>query len=88
MSHIFASLYSLRELNFTDFSTFKVLDMSFMLVKNPNKSFIDISNFDLSNVNDMSSMFNGCEKIEKIYGIKKFRTKMLYISLRCFIDLV
>ena len=35
---------------------------------------LDFSNFDTSNVTDMSFMFNNCHKLKEIKGINKFNT--------------
>ena len=36
--------------------------------------YLDLSNFNTSNVTDMYSMFNECHKLKQIIGINKFNT--------------
>ena len=36
--------------------------------------YLDLSNFNTSNVNDMNRMFNKCHKLKEIKGINKFNT--------------
>ena len=36
--------------------------------------YLDLSNFDTSNVNDMEGMFNKCNKLKEIKGINQFNT--------------
>ena len=36
--------------------------------------YLDLTNFDTSNVTDMSFMFNECKKLKEIKGINKFIT--------------
>ena len=43
--------------------------------------YLDLSNFNTSNVTNMEDMFNGCYKLKKINGINKFNTeKVLYMN--------
>ena len=50
--------------------------------------FLDISNFDTSNVTTMEFMFNGCHKLKEIKGINKFNTNkvtnMKYMFNLCY----
>ena len=44
--------------------------------------YLDLSNFNTSNVTDMSFMFNGCNKLKEIKGINKFNTnKVTYMKV-------
>ena len=36
--------------------------------------YLDLSNFDTSNVTDMEAMFNECHKLKEIKGINNFNT--------------
>ena len=36
--------------------------------------YLDLSNFNTSNVTDMDSMFNECHKLKQIIGLNKFNT--------------
>jgi len=39
--------------------------------------YLDLTNFDTSNVNDMSWMFTNCEKLKEIKGINNFNTSQV-----------
>ena len=52
--------------------TNKVRDMKAMFCKCKELEYLDISNFDTSNVTDVSGMFSGCNKLKEIIGINNF----------------
>ena len=39
--------------------------------------YLDLTNFDISNVTDMSGMFNQCIKLKEIKGLNNFNTKKI-----------
>ena len=45
-----------------------------MFYKCESLEYLDLSNFDTSNVEDMSYMFAGCSKLKEIKGITNFNT--------------
>ena len=52
--------------------TNKVRDMKAMFCKCKELEYLDISNFNTSNVTDVSGMFSGCNKLKEINGINNF----------------
>ena len=46
--------------------------------------YLDLSNFNTSNVSDMSFMFNNCQKLREIKGIKNFNTSNVTIMKAMF----
>ena len=63
---MFKDMSNILEINFTDFDTSKVTDMSEMFMKCNSLQNLDLSNFDTSNVEDMSYMFSFCVSLENI----------------------
>jgi surface protein len=55
-------------------NTNKVIKMNSMFQLCTELEYLDLSNFDTSNVTDMSYMFNECYKLKEIKGINKFNT--------------
>ena len=39
--------------------------------------YLDLSNFNTSNVNDMSCMFSNCNKLKEIKGLNNFNTNKI-----------
>ena len=59
---MFSGCENIKYINFSNFSTSNVNDMSWMFSWcNSLNSLPDISKWDTSNVNDMSGMFNRCK---------------------------
>ena len=56
------------------FNTFKVNKMNSMFQECKDLEEVDLSNFNTSNVVDISYMFNNCNKLNKIVGIYNFYT--------------
>ena len=52
----------------------KVTDMEGMFQLCSELEYLDLTNFDTSNVTSMSCMFAGCNKLKKIKGINNFKT--------------
>ena len=52
----------------------EITDLSRFFEKNINIISLDFSYFDTSNIRIMKLMFNGCNKLKEIKGIKKFKT--------------
>ena len=48
--------------------------------------YLDLSNFNTSNVTNMEDMFNGCYKLENIIGINKFNTSYVVYMNKMFQD--
>ena len=49
-----------------------------------NLNSIDFTNFDTSNIIDMSYMFNECHELKEIKGINKFNTSKVTTMRRMF----
>ena len=78
MSYMFYGCSSLKEINLTNkFNTNKVINMNYMFYKCENLIFLDLSNFDSSNVTDMSYMFSGCKSLKIILLKSKFNTRQV-----------
>ena len=80
---MFKGMSNILEINFTDFDTSKVTDMSEMFMKCNSLQNLDLSNFDTSNVEDMSYMFSFCASLENI-EISKFKTSKVTNMERMF----
>ena len=63
---MFYACHSLKNVEFNDFDTSKVTDMSNMFCWCDSLESIDVSGFDTSNVTKMYGMFHGCSKIKKL----------------------
>ena len=46
--------------------------------------YLDVTNFNTSNVIDMGFMFNKCHKLKEIKGINNFNTKKVTSMIRMF----
>ena len=53
----------------------KIINLEKFFEKCNNIIFLDLSNFDTSNVTNMASMFAKCYKLKEIKGLNKFNTK-------------
>lgn len=65
-TNLFKNLSSLSSIDFTNFSTEKVTDMSYMFYQLYELTSLDLSNFDTSNVINMESMFTECSSLSKL----------------------
>ena len=65
-SNMFFMNYSLVSLNFSNFNTSKVTDMSSMFGECSSLTNLDVTGFDTSKVTNMSSMFSVCESLTKL----------------------
>ena len=70
---MFKGMSHISEINFTDFDTSKVTDMSKMFMNCESLENLDLSSFDTSNVEDMSYMFSKCDSLKNI-EISNFKT--------------
>ena len=76
MRAMFSKCRRLKEIKGLDkFNTSKATNMEGMFQCCEEIVLLNLSNFDTSNVNDMSYMFNGCIKLKEIKGLNKFNTK-------------
>jgi len=75
MSFMFNECIKLKEIKgINKLNTKKVTDINSMFQGCVELEFLDLSNFDTSNIIDMSFMFNQCNKLKEIKGIKNFNT--------------
>lgn len=64
--HLFSDLQKCKNINFVNFDTSNVTDMSYMFSNLEVLESLDISSFDGSNVEDMSYMFSGVSSIKNL----------------------
>jgi len=97
MRGMFNKCYKLKEIKgLNTFITNKVSDMSYMFGYCFELEYLDLSNFDTSNVINMAGMFTECNKLKNIKGLNKFITDkiidMSYIFGCCseleYLDLI
>ena len=70
MSYMFNHCHKLKEIKgINKFNTNKVTDISGMFQQCNELEYLDLTNFDISNVNKMNHMFNECHKLKEIKGI-------------------
>ena len=83
MGYVFNNCHKLKEIKgINNFKTNKVKDMSGMLGGCIELEFIDLSNFDTSNVTNMSKMFALSSNLRNIKGIDNFNTsKVIDMSM-------
>ena len=72
-NHIFTNCSSLKNLDFSNFNTDNVIDVSGMLSGCSSLTDLDLSNFNTKNVTDMSCMFSGCSSLKKL-DFSNFKT--------------
>ena len=86
-SFLFYEIPSLTNINFENFDTTFVNDMSHMFGNLTNLSNADVSSFNTSNVTSMNSLFEGCQKLENI-NVTNWDTRnlidMRYIFIDCY----
>ena len=70
---MFKDMVNISEINFTDFDTSKVTDMSKMFMSCKSLENLDLSSFDTSYVEDMSEMFCRCRSLKNL-DISNFKT--------------
>ena len=75
MGYMFSRCEKLKEIKgINKLNTSNVTIMRSMFQKCSNIEYLDLSNFDTSKVNDISFMFNCCDKLKKIKGLNKLNT--------------
>ena len=73
MENMFNGCHSLKEINgINKFNTEKVLYMNKMFQDSTSLIYLDLSNFNTSNVENMEYMFNRCKNLKEIKGIDRF----------------
>ena len=55
----------------------KATDINALFMDCYSIDYLDLSNFDTSNVTNMRALFSGCQKIKEIKGINRFNTKQV-----------
>ena len=83
MNSMFLGCDSIKSINFTNFKTSLVTDMSNMFQGCTNLKSLDLSSFDTSMVTDMSNMFSNCDSLEYLY-INNFNTENLKKATNMF----
>ena len=85
--NLFADMSSLTNIEFDNFDTSFVTNMSSMFAYSYNITELDISSFDTSNVTDMSWMFYNCSSLTQL-DLSSFDTSkvnsMIYMFGECF----
>ena len=80
---MFKDMKHISEINFTDFDTSKVTDMSKMFMNCKSLKNLDISSIDTSYVEDMSYMFFKCRSLKNL-DISNFKTSNVKNMTRMF----
>jgi len=62
-------------------------DLTSFFENNNNLIYVDLSNFDSSNLINISFMFNGCSKLRNIFGMEKFITSKVKYGINASIML-
>ena len=76
MKSMFTKCNKLKEIQgLNKFNTKNVIDISGMFVGCYELEYIDVSNFDTSNIKNLEHIFYECNKLKEIKGINKFNTK-------------
>ena len=85
MSFMFSKCNKLKEIKgINKLNTSKVIDMKAMFQQCSVVEYLDLSNFNTDNVNNMSYMFNECHKLKEIKGINNFNTSKVTDMSRMF----
>ena len=75
MARMFCNCIKLKQIIGIDkFNTIKVKNMKEMFKSCNELEYLDLSNYNISNVTDKESIFSGCNKLKQIKGEEKFRT--------------
>ena len=78
MSKMFKGCSKLKEIKgLNNFNTSIVIDMSYMFSECKELEYLDISNFDTSNVWYIQKMFGGCSKLKEIKGITNITCQVI-----------
>ena len=73
MRKLFNGCSSLESINFANFKTESVVDMSYLFSGCSSLNAIDVTNFDTKSVKDMNHMFSGCSTLKAI-DVSNFNT--------------
>ena len=79
---MFAETSKIIEINFIDFDTSEVTDMSSMFMNCESLKSLDLSGFDISNVVDMTKLFNKCKNL-KTLDLSNFKTSKVKNLEKC-----
>ena len=71
VNYMFYGCESLTNINFFNFNSQNVIDMSYMFSGCRSLTNLNLSNFNTQNVTDMSNMFSGCKSLKKENVITK-----------------
>ena len=75
MARMFSNCIKLKKIKgINNFNTIKVKNMKEMFQSCSELEYLDLSNFNISNVIDKESIFSGCNKLKQIKGGEKFNT--------------
>ena len=80
---MFADCEYLENIDFQNFNTKYIYNMSFMFYRCTSLKYINLINFFTNRVTDMSSMFNGCESLDNL-DLSYFNTKNVNNMSRMF----
>ena len=88
MSYMFYGCNSLSNITFGEkFNTEKVTDMRYMFAGNLTMVSLDLSNFDTSNVTNMTGMFYSCHDLSNIVFGERFNTEKVTDMTYMFADI-
>ena len=85
LEYIFSGIYSIIEIDFSNFDSSKVTLMTSMFELCSNLKYINFDNFNTSSVIDMSSMFENCESLVSI-NLSNFDTSKVTSMDNMFIN--
>ena len=74
MSFLFNKCYSLKKIQFFNFTTIHATKMIATFQECKEVEYIYLSNLDISNVTNICNLFNGCQNLKEIKGINNFNT--------------
>ena len=63
MNNVFSCCNQLLELNLSNYNTFQVTIMGYILYEYNNLKYLDLSNFDTPNIESINQMFYNCRTL-------------------------